>query len=437
MKEFLLTWTLAVVWASGSVLMGQNLLLKQGQFIDPELKKVTTGNLLIESGMVSGFVNDAPPQFEGTILELDGKYVLPGFIDMHTHSYGNMGPNFTVMDMTMTPGVAYRMLYAGVTAFLDLFSAEQYILPLRDQQRAGAWTGASLFASGPILTATGGHGTEYGIPTRTINTPEEAVAVIDSLAKSRPDVVKIVYDTQGNMPTIDKMTLEAAIETAKSHSLRVVVHIGTWKDVEDALDAGANAVTHTPSGMPPEGLPERMASSKMAIIPTLSVQTELSTIVQNAQLLDDPLLSDLAPIPFRDAYRDTSTYSPRMKGFIIWQERFGKDLFLAIGTLSRAGVTIFTGTDAGNPGVFQGYSVHREMELLSKSGLSNWEILSSSTTHPSNFLEINHGLQPGNKADLVVLNKSPLESIRNTRTIEYVIQNGKMIDRIPPVKNSP
>ena len=416
-------------------LAGQDLLLMEGNFIDPELEQVIEGNLLIESGRITGFVDEAPASFSGTVLQLDGKYVLPGFIDMHTHSYGNMGPNFNAMDMVMTPGVANRMLHAGVIAFLDLFSAEQYILPLRDQQRAGELGGAMLFASGPILTATNGHGTEYGIPTRTIDSPEEAVLVVDSLAKSRPDVIKIVYDNQGRMPTIDRATLEAAVATSKKNSLPVVVHIGTWQDIDDVISAGAEAVTHTPMGMPPEGLAERMAHANVAIIPTLTVQTELSTIAQNAALLDDPLLAELAPATFLEAYRDTSVYSPQMKGFMGWQERFATDIFSAIEVLSRAGVKIFAGTDAGNPGVFQGYSVHREMELLSKAGLTNWEVLSSSSTGPSDFLGLHHGIQSGDRADLVILHKSPLQSISNTRSIFKVISGGALVDRTPPIQN--
>ncbi len=58
------------------------------------------------------------------------------------------------------------MLFAGVTSFLDLFAPESDIFALRDRQRTTGLAGADIFAAGPCLTATGGHCTEYGVPTR-------------------------------------------------------------------------------------------------------------------------------------------------------------------------------------------------------------------------------------------------------------------------------
>ena len=88
-----------------------------------------------------------------------------------------------------------------------------------------------------------------------------------------------------------------------------------------------------------------------------------------------------------------------------------------------------TGTDAGNLGTFQGYSVHTELALLVEAGLSPWQALAASATVPGEFWGKSFGVQPGDEANLVVLSASPIEDIRNTEKIEMVIHHGKVVDR--------
>ena len=144
------------------------------------------------------------------------------------------------VEMMGTPGVAKRMLYAGVTGFLDLFNAEGLIFALRKSQQEGHLPGARIFAAGPCLTATNGHCSEYGIPTRLIDSPSEAREQVADLAAKEPDVVKIVYDHTSALPTIELDTLRAAIETANELGLKTVIHIGSWQDALDSVRAGAS-----------------------------------------------------------------------------------------------------------------------------------------------------------------------------------------------------
>ncbi len=97
--------------------------------------------------------------------------------------------------------------------------------------------------------------------------------------------------------------------------------------------------------------------------------------------------------------------------------------------LAAAGVTMLTGTDGGNLGVFQGFSVHREMELLVEAGLSEWDALRAATTNAATFLDQPWGLGPGNEATFVVLDESPIDDIRNTRLIHAVVQRGTVVNR--------
>ena len=121
--------------------------------------------------------------------------------------------------------------------------------------------------------------------TRVINTPEQAHLEIAALAYKHPDVIKIIYDHAfTRFPTLDPDTLQAAIATAKRFQ-RSVIHIGTWQDAEDAIRAGADAITHTHGAPIPERLVQLMRAGTV-YIPTLAVQSELLNILEQPALLE-------------------------------------------------------------------------------------------------------------------------------------------------------
>jgi imidazolonepropionase-like amidohydrolase len=90
---------------------------------------------------------------------------------------------------------------------------------------------------------------------------------------------------------------------------------------------------------------------------------------------------------------------------------------------------MITGTDAGNPGVFQGYSGHRELRLLVEAGLSAWDALAATTINAGRLLDRKWGMDVGDEGTLVILDASPLDDIRNTEKIHAVILRGASVDR--------
>ena len=173
----------------------QDLALTNAVVLNPADESVQRGVLLIEGGRVTGVTDQVPPAFTGEIHDVDGRFVIPALADLHTHSFGNNSP--AGMPQLLGPqGTANAALYNGVAFVLDLFSPEEMIFGFRNQRRDGGGQGAVLLAAGPCFTATDGHCSEYGIPTRIVNTPEEARREVNDLAGSGPDVVKIVYDHQ-------------------------------------------------------------------------------------------------------------------------------------------------------------------------------------------------------------------------------------------------
>jgi hypothetical protein len=100
--------------------------------------------------------------------------------------------------------------------------------------------------------------------------------------------------------------------------------------------------------------------------------------------------------------------------------------------MRRAGVLLLAGTDTGNPYCFPGFSLHDELVLLVKAGLTPGESLRAATINPAKFLGLDQKLgtiEQGKLADLVLLQANPLEDIRNTQSIDAVIVNGQYYDR--------
>jgi imidazolonepropionase-like amidohydrolase len=410
----------------------QDLVLTNGQIVDPATRTVTRGAIWIRDGRIAGRGPSAPANAPGDRIDVNGRWIIPGLVDAHTHSFGNAAPP-RVFDGGGTESTAVRVPRAGVTAFLDLFGAEDYLLPLRDRQRAGQVRGAAIFAAGPCFTATRGHCSEYGVPTRLIDSPDAARQQLAALAPKRPDVVKVVYDHfeygPTSMPTIDRPTLEALLGAAKTHGLKTVVHVGTWEDVRHAVTAGATAITHVPRDGPvPDDVVRLMAQHRTWHIPTLVVHSDLAEVYDRPKLLESPLLAAVTSNAIRAAYaKGLDTLSERMRSWVARMRTQRPTALESVRRLHFGGVRMLTGTDAGNWGVFQGYSVHREMLRLVEAGLTPWDALAAATTHAGEFLGEKYGVQPGDVANLVVLEASPIEKIENTQRISMVVMRGRVV----------
>lgn len=407
------------------------LLLTNARLVDPESQTVQRGALRIEGERIAAVLDEAPARFDGRTLDLDGKWVLPGLVDAHVHSWGNAGPTFQERQLLQTDGTARTMLYAGVTAFLDLFSPEDYIFELRNTQRRDGLRAADIFAAGPILTCPDGHGTEYGTPTRTVTTPDDARRTVDSLATRAPDVVKLVYHPYRTerFPSMDRPTMAAIVDAARAHGLPTVVHIESWKGAHEAIVAGVDAITHTPPAPLPDSTLSAMQAHGTAWIPTLAVHTELSHLLEHPDRLQNDLLRAVADSSLLAAYCDTSTVPSSIRDWMERQSRHRSTRLQTVKKGAAAGLPLLAGTDAGNPGLVQGYSLHRELQLLADAGLSNWDALAAATTRPGRLLGAPFGLRPGDRANLLILNASPLTDLRHTQNIHRVIYRGHVVDR--------
>lgn len=107
-------------------------------------------------------------------------------------------------------------------------------------------------------------------------------------------------------------------------------------------------------------------------------------------------------------------------------------LLANIGMFHERGVPIVLGTDTGNRYVFPGFSVHNELELLVRAGLTPMEALEAATRRAAEMIGAADEfgtIEPGKRADLLILGANPLADIRDTRSLEMVIAEGRLVDR--------
>ncbi len=412
-------------------LSAERLALINGTVLDPVAETETVEVLILENGVIVERLPALPDGFSGEVLDLESKFIAPGLSDLHVHSYGNAGPRGEV-EVFGIEGTAERMLSVGVTGFLDLSSFEEEALELRDLQRADseAVVGSDFYTAGAAFTCPDGHGTQFPNPAHEVENPQQARAEVSRLAVLKPDVIKLIYlASHETLPSIDRATMEAIIDEAHQHGIQVVAHTSYWPDAMEAVTAGVDAITHTDHDPVPQPLVDLMVKEGTASIPTLAVHLDLSHFLDKPGELEGPLYTRTSLDELRETYNDRTT--PLPERMARWREAQIEDRqgFLdAVAQLHRAGVTLLTGSDAGNPGTFQGPSVHRELKLLVEAGLSPWAALRASSTNASKLLSQSIGMASGDLANLIVFDASPIEDIGNTATVSLVIHRGRVVD---------
>jgi imidazolonepropionase-like amidohydrolase len=368
-----------------------------------------TGNKIVAVGEHLSQPNGA------TVVDGAGMTLLPGLIDAHTHSFGD----------ALRDAIAF-----GVTTELEMFGDPTVARNALAQQTAGKATDRSdLFSSGTLVTAPGGHGTEYGITIPTITTPDSAQALVDLFVSQGSQWIKIVYDDGHaygiKFPTVSKETMRAVVAAAHKRGKLAVVHIGSLQGARDAIDVGADGLVHTFEDVAPDAEFGRFVASHRAfVVPTLTVNMSVSGVGGGAALLKDDRIAPYIP--------------PAIEGVLQqgFPRRANSTLNFAhaeesVRALKAAGVPILAGTDAPNPGTSHGSSLHRELELLVQAGLTPTEALAAATSVPAKAFRLaDRGkIAVGMKADLVLVDGDPTKDITATRAISGIWKDGVRYDR--------
>jgi imidazolonepropionase-like amidohydrolase len=369
-------------------------------------------------------------------VDAGGLFVVPGLIDLHVHLGTTAGikfdPNEYNYDQVAKNLNAY--LYFGVTTVRSVGTERDAGFAARRTQRTRSpLVGARLFTAGRGFTARGGHPSqEIGAIARQVSDPADARRQVAELARQEVDLIKIwVDDRLGQSPKISAEVRTAIIEEAKRLNIPVVAHIRTLADTEQLLKAGASGFLHMirdTEDIPPRLLDECKAR-QIVFAPTL-VRQELAWLFKdNPELTADPDLARTLDPGVVYAVRDAAKVRevaplarPEFERALRNTRRF-----------AQAGIPIGVGSDGGSSGDFPGAMTHREIELLVRAGLSPAEAIVAATRNGALALgkltELGT-IEPGRKADLLLLRANPLDDVRHLRQIERIMQDGRWIDRV-------
>lgn len=354
-----------------------------------------------------------------TEIDLGDRTVMPGYIDAHVHLASTFGtPWWRESTRTDEYAVAEALhnarltLAGGVTTVRDLGSPPLVMFAVRDAVRNGIATGPRILASGPPISIPGGHGDFSGFRPdvnaainqgNTCSGPDECARRVRELAQNGADVIKVTVtggvlslQSRGFDQHFTDAELAAIVGAARLLGLRTAAHAHGGRGVEAAARAGFDSVEH--AGFGDEPAMRAMRERGTWLVPTLSTS---------------------------QAYRErigTGFYAPQVEAKAKQRlAELGKSLVIA----RKLGVRIAFGTDAG---VYRhGVNANEFALLVEYGGLTPREALQAATVNSAELLGLANEigtLAPGKSADLVALDGNPLDDIRATERVRFVMARG-------------
>ena len=371
------------------------------------------------------------------VINGTGKFLLPGFIEMHAH-------------LSKTRASSLGLFVAnGITTLRDMGGDHEELLRWRRVVRAGSRLGPRILMAGPYLESARNIERMRKDPpservepferTRIgVGSPEEARRIVAELAKREIDFLKI-------RTVQDRETYLALNKAADEHGLKLVGHV-TGIPPEVVLTSGQDGVEHAfyPS-LQSKNKDERLAVWRkfaergIVVVPTLVSIFEgtfpptdkLRAIVEDEKGQIDPRRQYLAKylvLDWREQVLE-ATDERRQTLHKIWEEMARRDFR----EMHEAGVELLVGSDAAVLNIFPGYSLHDEMALfVSELGMTPAEVIERTTRRSAKFLGLldqTGTVEEGKIADLVLLDANPLDDIRNTKKISAVIVRGTVYDQ--------
>jgi len=400
---------------------------------------IQRGTLLVENGRIVRIgetAGDVKAPAGATRIDLAGKTVMPLLVDTHVHLGYQKGLVFAVDNFTRDTIVDQldRYLYAGVGAVLSL-GTDPGALPfqLRADQAAGRRGGSIWLTAGRGIAApNAGPGTpELKASAYGVTTEEEARRAVREQTANKVDFIKIwVDDRNGTVPKLDPALSRAVIDEAHKQGTRVIAHVFYLDDAKDLARAGVDGFAHLVRDREADDEFVALVKSRnIFVMPNLAI-SENGAHASPPAWLADPLLRETSPADV--IARVGETFGRRTPEAVARAQRTYAAMQRTLARLNAAGVTIVLGTDDGAVrDHFYAYTAHRELRLMVEAGMSPAQVLTAATKTSADVLRLTDRgrLEPGSRADLLVLEANPLDDIAHTTRIAAVYQNGVAVDR--------
>jgi imidazolonepropionase-like amidohydrolase len=373
---------------------------------------IENGVVLTRDGVIAAVGRRGEVQIpaEAAVVELDGRWLLPGLVNTH----GHVGGDRATMLRQLT-----QYAYYGVTTVVSLGGNETAGFPLREEQGSPTLERARVFLAGPVISPS---------------TPAQARTEVQRVAEMGADWVKIRVD--GGIQGGAKMAPEvyrAVISEARERGLPVAVHIWELEDAKGVVEAGGALVAHSVRDGPvDQALISAMREREICLVPTLTREISTFVYAERPAFFDDPFFLERAAPADLGAFLTPNLMQSQSQSAAarFWREALPtaqENMRL----LHEGGVGIAMGTDSGAPtGRWEGYFEHIEMEMMVEGGLTPEEVILSATGGAARCMGLEGvvgTVQPGAWADFLVLDADPREEIRNMRRIHGVWISGNPV----------
>ena len=366
-------------------------------------------------------------------IDLQGKYILPGLINMHVHLAGNGKPQKKqrdnealvkkIMSNGLTKAIAYNMvcgfakdeLYSGVTTIRTVGGLGDFDTRLRDDIAAGKKPGPRILAANEGISVPGGH--MAGSVAIAADSVEEALQHLETSKAQKVDLVKLmitggVLDAkEKGVPGELKMAPEmvkAVCDKAHTMGYMVAAHVESPEGVKAALKNGVDSIEHG-----------------------AKADEEMISLFKEHNAFLCTTLSPALPYALFDRSITNASEVEQFNGNVVFE---------GIIDCAKAAIAndipVVLGNDVGCPWITQ-YDFWRELYYFHKYvGVSNAFALYTATCRGAEMAgigDITGTLEPGKCADMIVVEKNPLEDIRALRNVDMVVSQGKVL-RSPKVK---
>ena len=416
------------VFTNGKILNGtKDMQVQEGQVILVENERITE----ILPAEEAGKRNLKASGYEE--IDLQGKYILPGLINMHVHLAGNGKPQKKqrdnealvkkIMSNGLTKAIAYHMvcgfakdeLYSGVTTIRTVGGLGDFDTRLRDDIAAGKKPGPRILAANEGISVPGGH--MAGSVAIAAGSIEEALQHLEIAKAQKVDLVKLmitggVLDAkEKGVPGELKMAPEmvkAVCDKAHAMGYKVAAHVESPKGVKVALQNGVDSIEHG-----------------------AKADEEMIALFKEHNAFLCTTLSPALPYALFDRSITNASEVEQFNGNVVFE---------GIIDCAKAAIAndipVVLGNDVGCPWITQ-YDFWRELYYFHKYvGVSNTFALYTATCRGAEMAgigDITGTLEPGKCADMIVVGKNPLEDIRALRNVDMVVSQGKVL-RSPKVK---
>jgi imidazolonepropionase-like amidohydrolase len=396
--------------------------------------------VLIEAGTIRAVGPPArvPVPAGAATVDLTGKFLIPGIINLHGHVGLTKGLIADGRNYTRENIESQLRTYAsyGVTTVFSAGHDNELMITVRDSQRRGMLSGARVFTAGTGFSRKGGYPLAVAPSVKgfAFEVPDAAAAAafVDSLARMRVDFVKMwVDDFHDRLPKLTREFWTAAIRQAKRQGLKAAAHLYDLDDARGLAADGIDVIGHSIRDKEVDAeLIALLRKNNVTVVATLTREQSLFVYASSPSWLDDPFFAKCTtPEVIRELKSESFKKQQASDPDLALNRRAFDMAMRNLKLLADGGVRIGFGSDTGPPGRFQGFFEHWEMELMVQAGLTPMQVIQSFSRNAADAFgtESLGSIEPGKAADFIVLTRDPLKDIRNTRAIDSVYLAGRKL----------